>query len=102
MRALQFLLNTPLRTRIRTLQARIELLENRIDHLESSIEASKFPDAETYEKLAKSEGRFLTVIAGESLIQGTLVSIQTESLELIDDSGQVVMIPFPRITAVRF
>lgn len=102
MRTLQFLLNTPLRTKIRTLQAKVELLENRVEQLESSIEASKFPDAETYEKLAKSEGRLLAVIVGESEIQGTLVSVQTESLALIDDSGQVVMIPFPRITAVRF
>ncbi len=106
MRILQFMQNTPLRRRIRTLQAKLELLEDRVEQLELSIAATRaatrFPDFETSEKLSMWTGRSLTVLAGESAIEGTLASVQTESLELIDNSGQVVMIPFSRITAVRF
>ncbi|WP_410769722.1 hypothetical protein [Fontibacillus sp. BL9] len=102
MRVLQFLLNTPIRRRIRTLQAKYELLADQVEQLELTLEASRFPDLETREKLYMSMGKPLTVLAGDSVIQGILFSIQDESLELRDDSGQFVMIPFPRITAIRF
>ncbi|RCX21774.1 hypothetical protein DFP94_102531 [Fontibacillus phaseoli] len=102
MRVLQFLLNAPIRRRIRTLQAKLELLANRVEQLELTLEASGFPDIETREKLYMSMGKPLTVLVGDSVIQGTLFSILNESLELRDDSGQLVMIPLPRITAIRF
>lgn len=48
---LRFLLNEPLRRRIRLLQAELELLASRVEHLEQALEAASFPDSATRQKL---------------------------------------------------
>lgn len=102
MSLLRFLLYSPMRRRIRILQARLELLSDRLDRMEKRLEESRFPDPDTREKLRAALGKTLTLQIDSSLIRGTLVSVQYHSLELQDETGQWITVPVSRITAVTF
>ncbi|MGG6314457.1 hypothetical protein [Paenibacillus macerans] len=101
MSLLRFLLNGPLRRRIRMLQAKQELLANRLEELEHTVAAASFPDAGTRQRLSMSIGQSITLETAETTLRGTLVSIQHDSLDLIDEMGQHVLVPAARITAIR-
>ncbi|MEF2965586.1 hypothetical protein V3851_07050 [Paenibacillus sp. M1] len=98
---LRILLPTPMRRRIRTLEARLELLAIRVDQLEAILEA-EFPDPLSKDKLSEAVGNFMTVTIGEAVIQGTLVSVESDFLELKDIRGHPVIIPFQRISSISF
>lgn len=101
MTILRFLLHEPLRRRIRLLQAELELLSSRVEHLEQALHAASFPDSDTRQRIGASIGRRITVEAAESIIRGTLVAMQTDALEMIDESGRQVIVPTAKITALK-
>lgn len=101
MSVLRFLLNGPLRRRIRRLQAQLELLTGRVERLEESIAAASFPDPDTQQKLSQSVGQNISIETSNSALRGILLSVQSDSLDLSDELGQRVIVPAARITAIR-
>ncbi|MGZ7445154.1 DUF2642 domain-containing protein [Paenibacillus sp. TH7-28] len=101
MSILRFLLNGPLRRRIRRLQAQLELLTGRVERLEESIAAASFPDPYTQQKLSQSVGQNISIETSNSALRGILISVQSDSLDLSDELGQRVIVPSARITAIR-
>ncbi|WP_068786471.1 hypothetical protein [Paenibacillus phocaensis] len=100
MTLLHLLLHEPLRRRIRLLQAELELLTSRVEHLEEALDAASFPDSATRQRIAASIGRRITVETSGSALYGTLMAVQSDALELMDESGRQVIVPTSRITAV--
>lgn len=101
MSVLRFLLNGPLRKRIRLLQARLELLTSRIEQLEHAFAAASFPDAGTVERMTATAGQCITVETQHHSLQGVLVNMQQDSLELMDGQGRHVIVPAARILLIR-
>jgi hypothetical protein len=98
---LRFLLHEPLRRRIRLLQAELELLASRVEHLEQALEAASFPDSDTRQQIESSIGLRITIETAGSDINGTLVAVRPDALELIDESGRQVIAPTAKITAMK-
>ncbi|MBU5671528.1 hypothetical protein [Paenibacillus brevis] len=88
------------RRSIRILSARIELLEHRVEHLEETVQSHVLPLPLTRERLHSLVGTSLTVQVFDQKIQGTLLSVQPDFLELMDQEGRRVIIPAERITAI--
>lgn len=101
MSVLRFLSNSPLRRRIRMLQAKLELLDSRVEQLEQTVVAATFPDAGTLQRLSASIGKSIIIETTESALMGILVSVQNDSMDLIDELGRHVIIPVAKITAIR-
>ncbi|WP_018750443.1 hypothetical protein [Paenibacillus sanguinis] len=101
MSVLRFLLNGPLRRRIRLLQAKLELLTSRIEQLEQAFAAASFPDAGTVERMTAIAGQCVTVETREHSLHGILVNLHRDSLELMDEQGQHVVVPAARILLIR-
>lgn len=101
MTLLRFLLNEPLRRRIRLLQAELELLASRVEHLEQALEAASFPDSATQQQMKASIGLSITIETTGSVIQGTLVTVHNDALEMIDESGRQVIVPVAKITSIK-
>lgn len=90
---IHILLNTPIRRRIRILQASIELLTNRIADLEEAILAATFPDHATRLRLSESIGQSVTIYTELSTLQGILVFVNPDSFEMRDGLNRLVIIP---------
>ncbi|MCT2194103.1 hypothetical protein M3G15_02930 [Paenibacillus sp. p3-SID1389] len=101
MTLLRFLLNEPLRRRIRLLQAELELLASRVEHLEHALDAASFPDSATRQQMKASIGLSITIETTGSVIQGTLVTVHNDALEMIDESGRQVIVPVAKITSIK-
>ncbi|WP_334075921.1 MULTISPECIES: hypothetical protein [Paenibacillus] len=102
MSLLRFLLYSPMRRRLRILQARLELLSDRLERMEKHLEESRFLDPATREKLRAALGKTVALQMDASSIRGTLVSVQYHSLEMKNEAGQMITVPVSRITAVMF
>lgn len=94
---LRFLLNSPIRLRIRILQSSFEILKLRVDYLEKKLAFTHFPDNETKQKLLGAINQPITVHTKEYKFQGTLLAVHNSSLEIIDDAAQQIIIPFTKI-----
>ncbi|MNO44755.1 hypothetical protein D3C76_350080 [compost metagenome] len=99
---IQFLFNSPLRRRIRLLQASLELLTARVADLEQAISAATFPDHETIQKLSEKIGQHVKISSEYFSVKGTLKAINHNSLEIIDKTGQLVLVPAGFISKIEF
>jgi hypothetical protein len=99
---LRLLFKSPIRIQMRILQASLEILKLRITYVEEKMSLEHFPNAATRQRLSESIGQHFTIHITNSLIHGTLLSVQADILEVQDDSGHLVMIPFSRVTALQF
>lgn len=88
------------RKNIRILSAKIELLEHRVDHLESVVQETSFPAPLTLERLESLVGTVLNIHICGQTVQGTLLSVQLDYLELKDSEGRQVLVPFHKIKAI--
>lgn len=94
-------INRSARQRFRILNARVELLEQRVEHLEETVQSTVPPLPLAREQLDSLIGTSLTVhVCSGQQIQGILLSVQPDFLELMDQEGRRVMIPTDRMTAI--
>ncbi|EES74770.1 hypothetical protein POTG_00001 [Paenibacillus sp. oral taxon 786 str. D14] len=101
MTLLRFLLNEPLRRRIRLLQAELELLASRVEHLEHALDAASFPDSATRQQIEASIGLSIIIDTTGSVIHGTLIAVHPDALEMVDESGRQVIVPVAKITSIK-
>lgn len=93
-------MNHSLRRSIRILSARIELLEQRVEHLEKRIQSTILPLPISETQLHGLIGSTLTVHVFGQQIQGILLSVHPDFLELMDQEGRRIIIPADRMTAI--
>jgi hypothetical protein len=93
----RFLLNSPIRIRIRILQTSFEILKLRVEHLEKKLASTHFPDYETKQKLLGAVNHSIIVQTKEYKFEGTLIAVHNSSLEIADDKAQRIIIPFTKI-----
>lgn len=98
---LRFLLNSPIRLRIRILQTSFEILKLRVEHLEKKMASTHFPDYESKQKLLDAINHSITVQTKEYIFKGTLVAIHSSSLEIVDDLDQLIIIPYTKICSFQ-
>ncbi|MDU4696706.1 MULTISPECIES: hypothetical protein [Paenibacillus] len=101
MTLLRFLLQEPLRRRIRLLQAELDLLASRVEHLEQVLEAAAFPDSVTRQRIEASIGLSITLETTGSPLYGKLIAVHPDALEMIDASGRQLIVPTAKITAMK-
>ncbi|MNZ51573.1 hypothetical protein D3C78_693900 [compost metagenome] len=99
---IHFLLNIPSQRRIRFLQASLELLTARVVDLEEAICSATFPDKETRQKLSEKIGQHVKISSEYFIVEGKLRLVNHDSLEIHDQTGQLVIVPAGFISKIEF
>lgn len=103
---LRFLFNIPERLpdrkRIQILEASLSLLSVRIDHLEQALAFATFPNQDTRSRLNHVIGQYLTIHLHDFVMQGTLLAVADDSLEIEDDRQQRILIPTAKIISITY
>jgi len=99
---LRLLFNLPDRKRIQILEASLSLLSVRIDHLEQALAFATFPNQDTRHRLNDVIGQFLVIRLHDSMVQGTLIAVADDSLEIEDDLQQCILVPTAKIISITY
>ncbi|WMT39510.1 hypothetical protein RE628_19080 [Paenibacillus sp. D2_2] len=102
MRILRLLFNLPDRKRVQILEASLSLLSVRIDHLEQALAFATFPNQDTRNRLNDVIGQYLTIRLHDFTVQGTLIAVADDSLEIEDDQQQRIIVPTAKIISMMY
>lgn len=85
----------------RHLEHQIQVLQAQVRKLEQQI-ASGQPDNPALQSLFKSkQGQTVTVSTASGTLSGTVTLVGTNAVELTESNGDIVIIPYDKITAVQ-
>lgn len=90
-----------LRREVRHLKESVRILTERVDDLERELASGIFPNPALQEALQDKVGQTVTVSTPSATVQGTLLTVTSDSLEIRETTGDLVLIPYSSITVLQ-
>ncbi|GIP21177.1 DUF2642 domain-containing protein [Paenibacillus sp. J22TS3] len=90
-----------LRREVRHLKESVLILTERLNELENDLESEIFPNPTLQAALQDKVGQTVTVNTASATVEGTLLTVTSDSLEIRESTGDLVLIPYSRITVLH-
>lgn len=90
-----------LRREVKHLAKSVRHLNARLDELESNLASGLFPNPALQEVLQEKIGQTITVSTASATVEGILLTAGTDALEIRESTGDLVLIPYSRITVLQ-
>lgn len=90
-----------LQSEINQLQAQDANLQAQISNLQTEIESGLTPNPALQSLLQSKQGQTVTVSTPAGNVTGEIILVGTDAVEIRESNGDIVIIPFTKVTAVQ-
>ncbi|MBP2001347.1 hypothetical protein J2Z69_002390 [Paenibacillus shirakamiensis] len=90
-----------LRHKVRHLIEEVKELTARLNDLEDRLSSGVFPNPAIVAYLQDKIGQSIHISTASASLEGILVTVATDALEIRESTGDLVLIPFSRITVLQ-
>ncbi|RUT29658.1 hypothetical protein EJP77_14935 [Paenibacillus zeisoli] len=90
-----------LRREVKHLAKSVRHLTERLDEIERNLASGLFPNPALQEVLQEKIGQTVTISTASATVEGILLTAGTDALEIRESTGDLVLIPYSRITVLQ-
>lgn len=85
----------------REIERQLHELRERVKRLEAQISSGQPPNPALQALFASKQGQVVTVSTASGTLTGTVTLVGTNAVELTESSGDILVIPYSKITGVQ-
>ncbi|USB32280.1 hypothetical protein [Paenibacillus sp. YPG26] len=90
-----------LRREVNQLARSVRILTERLDELEENLASGLFANPSLQENLQDKIGQTVTISTASATVEGILLTAGSDALEIRESTGDLVLIPYSRITVIQ-